>query len=189
MWKDIKGYEEIYEISDTGEVRSKDRLCIDSKGRKRFRYGQKINPDIAQNGYYRVTLAKNGKKKQCYLHRLLAEHFIPNPLNLPQINHKDGIKTNCTLENLEWVTVQENVIHAYKNGLMNHVKGEKHFNFGKRGSESKRAKSVVGINVKTGETITYGSMIEAKKDGFLPSEVSRSCKSGGIHHGFVFKLA
>ena len=56
MWKDIKGFEDIYIISDLGEVYSKDRMCIDSLGRKRFRKGIKINPDIAPNGYYRVTL-------------------------------------------------------------------------------------------------------------------------------------
>lgn len=78
MWKDITGFESAYEISDFGVVRSKDRMCVDSKGRKRFRKGQVLNPDIASNGYYRVTLAKDGKRVQKYLHRLIAEHFIPN---------------------------------------------------------------------------------------------------------------
>lgn len=188
MWKDIKGFEDIYTISDAGEVYSKDRMCVDSLGRKRFRKGMKINPDIAPNGYYRVTLARSGKKIQRYLHRLLAEHFIPNPNNLPQVNHIDGIKLNCDLKNLEWVTVQENVIHAYKNGLLKHVCGEKHFNYGKFGSESKNAKKVIATNVITNETKVYGSMIETKKDGFTPSEVSRSCNHGGTHHGYVFKL-
>lgn len=188
MWKDIIGYEDIYRISDSGEIWSKDRLCIDSKGRKRFRKGEKLNPNIAQNGYYRVTLCKSGKKLQKYLHRLLAEHFIPNPLNLPQVNHKDGNKLNCEIENLEWVSVQENTIHAYKNGLINHVSGEKHPNYGKFGGESKKAKRVIAINIKNNETKIYNSMIETKKDGFLPSEVSRSCNHGGVHHGFLFKL-
>lgn len=187
MIKNIIGFEDIYTISDIGEVHSKDRICIDSMGRKRFRKGVKINPDIAKNGYYRVTLAKNGKKIQRYLHRLLAEHFIPNPKNLPQVNHKDGNKLNYDLNNLEWVTVQENVIHAYKNKLLKHVCGEKHFNYGKFGSESKKAKKVIATNVITKETKVYGSMIETKEDGFLPSEVSRSCNHGGVHRGYVFK--
>lgn len=188
MWKDIKGYEDTYKISDTGEVWSKDRMCVDTRGRKRFRQGQKINPDIAPNGYYRVTLARNGKKKQKYLHRLLAEYFISNPLNLPQVNHKDGNKLNCSLENLEWVSVQDNVIHAYKHGLINHVRGIDHPNYRKCGGASKRAKRIKATNVITKETKIYGSMIETKVDGFLPSEVSRSCNHGGIHHGFVFEL-
>ena len=189
MWKDIIGFEDTYRISDSGEVWSKDRLCVDSMGRKRFRKGQKINPDIAPNGYYRVTLAKNGKKKQVYLHRLLAKYFIPNPQNLPQINHKDGNKLNCDLENLEWVTVQDNVIHAYQHGLIDHVRGEKHPNHGKCGKNSKRAKRIKATNVITGEVRIYEAMIEAKADGFLPSEVSRCCNHGGSHHGFVFEPA
>lgn len=188
MWKDIKGYEDIYKISDNGEIWSKDRVCIDTMGRKRFRKGQKIIPDIAPSGYYRVTLAKYGCKKQKYLHRLLAEHFLPNPENKPQINHKDGNKLNCDLSNLEWVSVQENVIHAYKNGLINHTRGENHPNFGKFGSESKKAKKVKATNIVTNEVKIYGSMVDTKKDGFLPSEVSRCCKHGGTHHGFVFEL-
>ena len=187
-WLDVKGFEDVYEISDAGIMRSKDRMCIDSMGRKRFRAGQQLNPDIAPNGYYRVTLAKNGQKKQKYLHRLLAEHFIPNPENLPQINHKDGNKLNCSLDNLEWVTVQENVIHAYKHGLINHVRGEKHPNYGKTGRNSKNARRVEARNVVTGEVKQYEAIIETKADGFLPSEVSRCAKHGGTHHGFVFAL-
>ena len=188
MWKDIKDYEDVYMISDSGEIWSKDRLCTDSIGRKRFRQGKKLNPDIAPNGYYRVTLTRNSKRKQKYLHRLLAEHFIPNPNNLPQVNHKDGNKLNCALENLEWVTVKENVIHAYKNGLINVAKGKRHPNYGKYGSQSKKAKKVKATNIITREIKIYGSMIDTKKDGFMPSEVSRSCKYGGTHHGFVFEL-
>lgn len=188
MWKDIKGFEDTYMISDSGEVRSKDRICVDTKGRKRFRAGQKINPDIAPNGYFRVTLAKDGKKKQVYLHRLLAEYFIPNPKCLPQVNHKDGNKLNCNLDNLEWVTIQENIIHAYKHGLMHHVAGVNHFNYGKFGRNSKKAKRVKATNVITGETKIYEAMIETKEDGFRPSEVSKCCNHGGTHYGFVFEF-
>ena len=188
MFKDVKGYEEYYEISDTGIIKSKDRVCIDSLGRKRFRKGAILKPDIAQNGYYRVTLAKNGIRKQVYVHRLMATHFIENPNNLPQVNHKDGNKLNNSLNNLEWCTVQENVIHAYKHKLINHVKGNKHPNYKKCGRESKRAKKVICTNILTGETKIYGAIIETKKDGYTPSEVSRSCNHGGIHKGAIFKF-
>ena len=188
MWKDVIGFEDVYEISDSGIVRSKDRMCVDKLGRKRFRKGKILNPDIAPNGYYRVTLAKNGKKVQKYLHRMLAEQFILNPENLPQVNHKDGNKLNCSLDNLEWVSVKENVIHAYRHGLINHVCGANHPNYGKFGKNSKKAVRVMAINVVTGESKIYGAIIETKADGFLPSEVSRCAKHGGTHHGFVFKL-
>lgn len=189
MFKDVKNYEDYYEISETGIVRSKDRVCVDSLGRKRFRKGVVLNPDIAQNGYYRVTLAKDGKRKQVYLHRLLATHFLENPKNLPQVNHKDGNKLNNSLNNLEWCSVQENVIHAYKHNLINHVRGEKHPNYNKCGSESKKAKKVICVDLLTEKTKVYGSIIETKNDGFSPSEVSRCCNHGGTHKGCIFKFA
>lgn len=158
MWKDITGFESAYEISDSGVIRSKDRMCVDSKGRKRFRKGQVLNPDIASNGYYRVTLAK------------------------------DGNKLNCSIDNLEWVSAQDNTIHAYRHGLINHVRGENHPNYGKFGRDSKKAKKVKATNIITGESKIYEALIETKADGFLPSEVSRCANHGGTHHGFVFEL-
>jgi len=189
MYKDIIGFEDEYQISDEGVIKSKDRTCVDSLGRKRFRSGVILKPDVAQNGYYRVTLCKNGKKLQRYVHRLIAIHFIKNDKNLPQINHKDGNKLNNSIDNLEWCTVQENVIHAYKHGLINHVCGENHPNYHKFGSDSKNSKKVICTNIFTGETKLYGSMIETKYDGFTPSEVSRCCNHGGVHKGSIFKLA
>ena len=188
-WVKIKGYEDFYEISSSGEIRSKDRTMTDKIGRTRSWKGKVLNPDIAPNGYYRVSFSINRKRKQFYVHRLIAEHFIPNPDNLPQVNHIDGNKLNNSLDNLEWVTVQDNVIHAYKNGLIKHVSGKEHFNYGKFGSESKNAKPVIATNVITNETKRYGSLIETKQDGFTPSEVSRACNHGGTHKGHLFEFA
>lgn len=188
-WVKIKGYEDFYEISLNGKIRSKDRTMIDKIGRTRSREGKILNPDIAPNGYYRVTFSINRKRKQFYVHRLIAEHFIPNPKNLPQVNHIDGNKLNNSLDNLEWVTVQDNVIHAYKNGLINHVSGEKHFNYGKFGAESKKAKPVIATNVITNEKKRYGAIVETVKDGFTKSEVSRCCNHGGTHKGHIFEFA
>lgn len=189
IWKAIPGFEGIYEISDTGIVRSLDKVHVDTLGRKRFWKGKVLTPDIAPNGYYRVSFS-NGRnhRVQRYLHRLLAELFIPNPDNLPQVNHKDGVKTNCSLDNLEWVSVQDNVIHAYRHGLINHISGDDHPNRKHRGSDSKNAKPVKATNIRTGESKIYGAIIETKKDGFLPCEVSRCAKHGGTHHGYVFEL-
>ena len=188
-WVKIKGYEEFYEISPSGEIRSKDRTVTDKIGRTRSWKGKVLNPDVAPNGYYRVSFSINRKRKQFYVHRLIAEYFIPNPDNLPQVNHIDGNKLNNSLDNLEWVTVQDNVIHAYKNGLINHISGKEHFNYGKFGSESKKAKPVIATNIITNETKRYGSLIETKQDGFTPSEVSRACNHGGTHKGHLFEFA
>ena len=108
---------------------------------------------------------------------------------MPQVNHIDGNKLNNSLDNLEWVTAQDNVIHAYKNGLTKHVSGKDHFNYGKFGSESKRAKSVIATNIITNEKKRYGSIVETAKDGFTKSEVSRACNYGGTHKGHLFEFA
>jgi len=188
MFKGIFGYERYYEISSDGIVKSKDRTQTDSLGRTRTWKGQVLNPDIAPNGYYRITLAVEGKKKQVYIHRLIATHFMDNPNNLLQVNHIDGNKLNNSMDNLEWVSAQENTIHAYKNGLINHIAGENHPNYGKFGSKSRKAKKVKSTDIITGEQKTYGALIETVKDGFTKSEVSRSCNHGGIHKGHKFEF-
>ena len=188
MFKDVKGYEKYYEISSEGIVRSKDRTQTDPRGRTRTWKGKVLKPDIAQNGYYRVTFSIHKKKKQFYLHRLIATHFIDNPNNLPQVNHIDGNKLNNSINNLEWVTVQENIIHAYKHGLINHISGSEHPNYGKFGSESKKAKKVKSTNIVTGKQKIYGAIVETTKDGFTKSEVSRSCNHGSIHKGHKFEF-
>ena len=77
------------------------------------------------SGYYKVQLWVNKKQKMCLVHRLIAQTFIPNPKNLPQINHKDGNKRNNNIDNLEWVTDKENKAHGYKNGFYNNLYGSK----------------------------------------------------------------
>ena len=126
------------------------------------------------------------KKKTIKVHKLVANAFLGKS-NL-QVDQIDGNKLNCNIKNLEWVTNQDNIIHAYKNGLINHVRGINHPNYGLCGGKSKKAKKIIAKNIITGETKIYDAMIEAKKDGFLPSEISRCCNHGGTHHGYVFEL-
>ncbi len=104
MFKDISNYQDEYSISDTGEVLRKDSGLI-LKHRLRA-------------GYPSVTLCKNNIKKDAHIHRLVAETFIPNPNNLPCVNHMDGNKQNNKSSNLEWCTHKENSIHAVKLGLI-----------------------------------------------------------------------
>ncbi len=79
-----------------------------------IRFGKKLKVRPSKNGYARVLLCKDGKAKDFYIHRLVAETFIPNPNNKPTVNHKDGNKLNNTLSNLEWNTHSENALHSYE---------------------------------------------------------------------------
>lgn len=110
-WIEIPEYEGLYMISDLGNVKSL--------------YSNKIlKPSIDKFGYCRFSATKNKKQKTLRIHRIVAELFIPNPNNLPQVNHKDGNKENNSKNNLEWCTDSENKLHAYKEGLM--IGGNEH---------------------------------------------------------------
>lgn len=104
IWKDIKGYEGYYQVSNLGRVQS-------IKKRKIFRNNKN------SRGYIVVTLTKNNIERSFAVHRLVAQTFINNPDNLPQVNHIDGNKQNNKVENLEWCTQKENQIHCYRNNL------------------------------------------------------------------------
>lgn len=126
VWKSIKGYEDLYEISSIGRIRSKDKWVINSNvGGMRLSKSRLLNPPIVK-GYVQVMLMNNNVKHQEKAHRLVATHFIPNPDNLPFVNHINGIKNDNRVENLEWVTKGDNARHAYRTGLKTIPRGENH---------------------------------------------------------------
>lgn len=107
-WRDVPGYEGLYQVSDTGLVLSLPREGSD---------GRILRPDITRDGYAQVRLCKNGLKHRWLVHRLVALAFLPNPALKAEVNHIDGDKLNNALSNLEWSTRSENQQHAYDNGL------------------------------------------------------------------------
>ena len=157
IWKDIQGYEGIYQVSSHGRVRSK----------------HKIMKPQNDNGYMRILLRKNGKVKRYSVHRLVAIAFIDNPYNLPVVNHKDENKGNNYVENLEWCT------HKYNTNYGNCI-NKRVDTITRNKSKCKKA-----ICVNTGEI--FESLKEAGyKYNVNPSSIISNCKgkikSAGKHN-------
>ena len=150
IWKDIQHFEGKYQISSFGRVKSVDRI-LPHKTYGTWHIRERILKPHAngQNNakYLCVHLhSGNGKMTCLFVHRLVAEAFIPNKLCLPQVNHIDGNKENNHVSNLEWVSNQENVTHAWKNGLCKNIL---------------KAKQVPVVNLDTGER--FDSVADAER--------------------------
>lgn len=104
IWKDISGYEGLYQVSNLGNVKRLERICNDGRIVKE----KTMKTTIANNNYKMVIFEINSVRKGFLVHRLVAQAFIPNPDNLPQINHKDENKLNNCVDNLEWCSAKYN---------------------------------------------------------------------------------
>jgi hypothetical protein len=155
IWKPIKDYDDLYEVSNKGRIKS----LID------FKFGRIIKRElILKNhtdikGYLYCSLSKERKLKHHKVHRLVALNFIPNLENKPQVNHKDGNKKNNKIENLEWCTAKENVQHAFKTKLRIIQKGKNNPMCGRFGKDSNKSISVIMCDKRTNnELLTFDSM-------------------------------
>ena len=152
IWKDVIGFEGAYQVSNFGNAKSVDRKVKHNFGGLALKKGKllKLIPD--KDGYLRVNLKRQQKTNNRIVHRLVASAFIDNPENKPQVNHKNGIKNDNRVENIEWCTTFENRQHAYDTGLQNSFtrQGEKN-NFNKLREEDVRGIRLL-YNKKNGFT-------------------------------------
>lgn len=120
IWKDVVGYEDIYEVSDTGQVRTKEgKVTYSTRHRTERVWKQRtLRQKVTKDKTCRVSLWKDGKERTWLVHRLVAYAFIPQVEGKDFINHIDGDRLNNRVENLEWCTYKENANHAFDNDLM-----------------------------------------------------------------------
>jgi hypothetical protein len=123
IWKEIKGYEGYFEVSNLGNFRSKDRMVKYKQSGMRLYPGKSLKTETIVDGYQRIVLMKEAHKKRYMCHRLVAETFIPNPEDKPYVNHINGIKSDNRACNLEWVTQSENELHSFRI-LGNNMRGK-----------------------------------------------------------------
>lgn len=165
IWKDIPGYEGRYQVSTRGNVAS---LNYNRTGERRLRI-----PRLGKRGYLYLNLHKNGITKTMKIHRLVAITFIPNPKNLPQINHKDENKLNNNVENLEWYD------SSYNNKYGNRPR--KVLDAHKRNGSSKAERPVIKIDCSGTIIEEFVSISEAARQSGVRRESLRDCVLGRQH--------
>ena len=169
IWKDVKDYEGLYQVSNLGRVRSLDRL--DNANRRLP--GKILKGHKNTAGYPRVKLYKNKTVSDKLIHRLVAQAFIPNPDNKSQVNHIDENKTNNIVSNIEWMTTKENINHGTRN---------------ERAGKTKSI-TIIATNINTGEsTEFYGARECARQLELNQSSITKVLK-GRLKQtgGFTFK--
>lgn len=170
IWKDIRNYEGLYQVSNLGRVKTLDRYIKDNRC-VRFIKGRLIKPSIGKGGYKYVKLHTNGSYKTYAVHRLVAFAFIPNPNNLPQVNHKDENPSNNNVDNLEWCTAEYNVNYGTRT---------------KRHQEKMPKKIVQQCDLNWNVMCEYESLNDAaRKNNYCIQNISQCCNN--IPHHLTYK--
>ena len=189
IWKPIKGFEGLYDVSNYGRIRSKDRIQKVPLGRQGIVHGKILKLQPNSRGYLRIQLYnKRGEKMYFFVHRLVAQTFIENPQNLPVVNHLDFDYTNNRADNLEWTTLKGNMQYSSIHGRLKRTK--QWLINQKNALDLVMGKSVIGTNETTGETIFFKALNDCAKSGFQPSCVSNCCTGKRKQHlGFTWRFA
>lgn len=179
IWKDYKDYEGLYQASNLGRVRSLVRWVKGRNGSIRFCKGKILKPGTTKDGYLKVCLCKNNKVKTYLVHRIIAETFLPNPDNLPCVNHKDEDKTNNSVDNLEWCTASYNLNYGTRNERMSKSK-----------INGKRSKIVIQYNLDGTFVREWPSAMECERNGFKHSLIIYCCQGKRkTHKGFKWSYS
>lgn len=183
IWKDIEGYECKYQVSNLGRIKS-----LNYNREKQIKI---LKPHIDCGGYLRVGLRKEGKEKIYKMHRLVAQAFLPNPNNYPQINHKDEDKTNNCVSNLEWCTPKYNSNYGTRN---ERLKGKLIVNnyksmLGKFGKDNPNSKPINQYDLEGNFIREWDSTMDVKRElGYCQSSIN-SCVNGKLKtsYGYIWK--
>ena len=169
-WKPVVGYEELYQVSNWGRVKSLPRNGT-------VKYARILKPGTNRYGYLYVNLCKDGKVKTFTVHRLVAEAFLPNPDNLPCINHKDECKTNNNVDNLEWCTNEYNINYGTRTERMSKSK-----------INGKRSKTVLQYTLDGQFVREWPSAMECDRNGYDQGNVSACCRGElKTYKNFIWK--
>lgn len=164
LWKDVSGYEGLYQVSNLGRVK---RPC------KRLLKGS-----ICKNGYYRVTLWKDGKMSYKHIHRLVAMVFIPNPNNYPCINHKDEVKTNNNVDNLEWCSY-------YYNNNYKDIKKRVAATYSKNHSRAVEMLSLSGEKIREFSSVKEAAIFVGRTSTSIDRAIAKTRKTA---YGYIWNL-
>lgn len=177
IWRNVQGYEGIYEASSLGRVKSLDRYVKSNFDRTRLAKGSIKKASKKENGYRVVCLYKDNNKKMWYVHRLVALAFIPNFKNLPEVNHIDGDKNHNYVKNLEWVTDRDNQLHALKTGLVDKKK------------LGPRRKIIRAYSIDGSQLYEFDGMRDAERQLKISNGgVSHSIKHNQLCHGMKWEI-
>lgn len=170
IWKPIKGYEGLYEVSNLGRVKSLSRKVNSYLGENTRTMRERIMKQRIRNSYFIVQLKKDGIRKSYQVHRLVAEAFIPNPKNKSIVNHLDYNPRNNIVDNLEWCTQKENVNYSIQR--MKHKKSVTHTNTSERYIYYRKSKGVYRVVIDKKEYPPFKTLEEAikKRDEVLMNE-------------------